>query len=167
MIENRNIAKKRMMFIQKEDYNFLTYNILLILKELDANTEQSKFKDFRKIAYLIHFVSFNYDFNKYDKNELSRIYSKSQLKKQLISHLLVILKNSNYIGVSVNRTHQSFDLWIKSENIPEGFLNSNLFEKEIKNINLLRSIIPRLKGITVKKMVESIFTNNNVITWEI
>lgn len=167
MIENRNIAKKRMMFIQKEDYNFLTYNVLLILKELDAFSEETKFKDFRKIAYLIHFVSFNYDFNKYDKNELSRIYSKSQLKKQLISHLLVILKNSNYIGVSINHTHQSFDLWVKTENLPDAFLNSNLFEKEVKNIKLIKTILPRLKGITVKKMVENIFTNNNVITWEI
>lgn len=165
-MQTKNSAKKRMMFIQKEDYNFLTYNILLLLKELNA-TKENRFRDFRKIAYLIHFISFNPNFNAYEKNELSSIYSKAQLKKQLISHLLVILKNKNYIGVSINIRHQSFDLWLNEENIPTDFFDPQLFKKEISNIKSLKSMISKLKIITVKNLVDTIFTSKNIITWEI
>jgi hypothetical protein len=46
-------------------------------------------------------------------------------------------------------------------------LDKNFFEKEINNIRFLQSNISRLKGVTVKKMVDTIFTKNNIITWEV
>lgn len=167
MIATKENAKKRIMYIQKEDYNFLAYNILLVLRQFNANDESSSFKDFRKIAYLIHFINLNPNFNTYDQNELAKIYSQAQLKKQLISHLLIILRNRKFIGMSINHIHQSFDIWIIEENIPEDFFNKEFFVKEINNIEYLQSNISRLKGITVKKMVDTIFTKNNVITWEV
>ncbi|SOU86801.1 hypothetical protein [Tenacibaculum dicentrarchi] len=167
MMATKENAKKRLMYIQKEDYNFLAYNILLVLKYFNANSESSSFKDFRKIAYLVHFINLNPEFNSYDKNELVKIYSQSQLKKQLISHLLIILRNRNFIGMSINHIHQSFDIWIIEENIPKEFLDKEFFEMEINNILSLKSNIGRLKGITVKKMVDIIFTKNNIITWEV
>lgn len=167
MIETKENAKRRLMYIQKEDYNFLTFNILLVLKHLNANSESTKFKDFRKIAYLVDFINLNPFFNSYEQSELSKIYSQAQLKKQLISHLLIILRNREYIGMSINHIHQSFDLWIYEENIPKEFFEKEIFKNEIKNILVLKSQINRLKGITVKKMVDTIFTKNNIITWEV
>jgi hypothetical protein len=167
MIATKENAKRRIMYIQKEDYNFLAYNILLVLRQLNANDESSSFKDFRKIAYLIHFINLNPNFNTYEQNELVKIYSQAQLKKQLISHLLIVLRNRKFIGMSINRIHQSFDIWIIEENIPEDFFNKEFFVKEINNIQYLQSNISRLKGITVKKMVDTIFTKNKVITWEV
>lgn len=167
MIATKENAKKRLMYIQKEDYNFLTYNILLVLKQLNANSEESSFKDFRKIAYLVHFINLNPEFNNYDQNELVKIYSQAQLKKQLISHLLIILRNRKFIGMSINHIHQSFDIWIIEENIPKDFFDKDFFQTEIRNIQSLQIGISRLKGITVKKMVDTIFTKNNIITWEV
>lgn len=167
MINTKHEAKKRIMFIQKEDYNFLTYNFLLILKYLDANSKESKFQDFRKISYLVQFISTNTNFNEYDKHELSQIYSKSHLKKQLLSHLILILKNKNYIGVDVNYYRNSLDVWIIEDNIPKDFFDKKLFKKEIENIKLLKSQLPRLKTLTLKTVVDNIFTKNQVITWEI
>ena len=59
MIKSRKSAKKRMMFIQREDYNFLTYNFLILLNELNCVSEDKRFNDFRKIAYLVEFISNN------------------------------------------------------------------------------------------------------------
>jgi hypothetical protein len=167
MMATKENAKKRLMYIQKEDYNFLTYNILLVLIQFNAKSENTKFKDFRKIAYLVDFINLNPYFDRYDQNELAKIYSQAQLKKKLISHLLIILRNRKFIGMSINHIHQSFDLWIIEENLPEDFFNKELFENDIKNIKTLQSEISRLKGITVKTMVDAIFTKNNVITWEV
>jgi hypothetical protein len=167
MRSTKQDAKKRIMFIQKEDYNFLTYNFLLILKYLDANSKESKFHDFRKISYLIQFISTNPNFKEYEKNELSQIYSKSHLKKQLLSHLILILKNRNIIGVDVNYHRNSLDVWLNEGNIPQEFFDKKLFNKEIENIKYLRSELPRLKILTLKTVVDAIFTTNKVITWEV
>ena len=163
----KSFAKKRMMFIQKEDYNFLTYNLLLLLDTLKCTTKQKSFKDFKKIAYLIPFINGGAVLDNYSQSELASIYSKAQLKKQLISHLLIILKNRDFIGVEINTTHNSFDIWIKKDNIPPDFFNKEKFQTEINNIKILKNYAYSLKTVPVKKLVDTIFTSNNIITWEI
>lgn len=166
-MKDKEFAKKRMMFIQKEDYNFLTYNFLILLYSLDCTDESKRFRDFRKTAYLIDFINSGGNISDYTQNELAIIYSKAQLKKQLISHLLVVLRNHDFIGVSINTTYNSFDIWLNLAMIPEDFFNLSFFENEISNINLLRKHARSLKTVPVKKLVDSLFTSNNVITWEI
>lgn len=167
MITSKQEAKKRIMFIQKEDYNFLTYNLLLLLKYLGATSKESKFQDYRKISYLIQFISTQSDFSNLSKEELSLVYSKSHLKKQLLSHLILILKNKEFISVDVNYNRNSLDIWINEGNIPDNFFDKVFFKKEIENIKVLKSKLPRLKVLTLKNVVDTIFTNNRVITWEV
>lgn len=167
MITSKQEAKKRIMFIQKEDYNFLTYNLLLLLKYLGATSKKSKFQDYRKISYLIQFISTQSDFSSLSKEELSLVYSKSHLKKQLLSHLILILKNKEFISVDVNYNRNSLDIWINEGNIPDNFFDKVFFKKEIENIKVLKSKLPRLKVLTLKNVVDTIFTNNRVITWEV
>lgn len=166
-MKDKDFAKKRMMFIQKEDYNFLTYNLLILLYSLDCTDKSKRFRDFRKTAYLIDFINSGVNISDYTQNELAIIYSKAQLKKQLISHLLVVLRNHDFIGISINTTYNSFDIWLNLAMIPEDFFNLSFFENEISNINLLRKHARSLKTVPVKKLVDSLFTSNNVITWEI
>ena len=80
-MKNKTFAKKRMMFIQKEDYNFLTYNLLILLYSLNCISESKRFRDFRKVAYLVDFINSSGNISDYTQNELASIYSKAQLKK--------------------------------------------------------------------------------------
>ena len=166
-MKNKSFARKRLMFIQKEDYNFLTYNLLVLLNSLKCHSIKTRFRDFRKIAYLIEFINTGGDIDDYNQDELASIYSKAQLKKQLISHLLVVLQNHNFIGVEMNTTHSSFDLWINLNQIPSDFFDKKLFEKEISNINKLKVYAHSLKTVPVKKLVDEILTSRNILTWEI
>ncbi|MUP40054.1 hypothetical protein [Labilibaculum euxinus] len=166
-MKNKSFARKRMMFIQKEDYNFLTYNLIILLHTLKCVSPEKKFKDFRKVAYLIEFINSGGDITKYSRDELASIYSKAQLKKQLISHLLVVLRNHNFIDVSINSVNKSFDIWLNIEEIPADFFNKKLFKKEIENINLIKKQASHLSVLTVKTLVDRLFTSNNILTWEI
>ncbi len=167
MKANKYSAKKRMMFIQKEDYNFLAYNLLVLLDTLGCTEESKKFRDFRKIAYLVDFINSDRQLNDYSQNELASIYSKAHLKKQLMSHLLVVLKNKNYIDVSINSTYNSFDIWLQKENIPSDFFNKEVFKNEISNIIELKKLAHSLKTVPIIKLVDSLFTSKNVLTWEV
>ncbi|WP_041735370.1 hypothetical protein [Dyadobacter fermentans] len=164
---NRNAAKKRLMFIQKEDYNFLAYNTIILLDALGCTSEDKKFKDFRKIAYLIDFINDGGDPTKFDQVQLSKIYSRAQIKKKLLHHLLIILKNKNFIGVSVNSTSHTIDLWLKKPEVPESFLDKHIFSTELSNIQSLKSAVHSLRIVTIKTLSDKIFADNNVITWEV
>lgn len=166
-MKDKNFAKKRLMFIQKEDYNFLCYNLILVLDVLQCTKETETFHDFRKIAYLIDFISSSKDIDDYTKDELMNIYSKAQLKKKLLSHLLIALKNKDYLGISINTTHKSFDIWLKRENLPEDFFDKEYFSNEIINLLQLKKSIRLLKTTTIKTMVNNLFTSKNILTWEI
>ncbi|MCX2485700.1 hypothetical protein [Pedobacter sp. MR2016-24] len=166
-MQNKNAAKKRLMFIQKEDYNFLAYNTILLLDVLGCTSETRKFKDFRKIAYLIDFINEGGNPESFDQSELSRIYQRAQIKKKLLHHLLIILKNRKLIGVSVNGSTKTIDLWLNKESVPEDFLNAEFFSREISNINSLKSTLGTFKGFTMKTLSDKIFKQNNVLTWEV
>lgn len=166
-MKDKNFAKKRLMFIQKEDYNYLCYNLILLLDNLECNSEDQKFKDFRKVAYLIDFISSSRNFKDYSKDELINIYSKAQLKKKLLSHILIVLKNRDYLGISINNVHKSFDIWLKKDNLPPDFFNGDYFINEINNINNIKGSIRSLKSTKIKTMVDEFFTSKNILTWEI
>lgn len=167
-MNKRYSAKKRMMFIQREDYNFLAYNLLLVLHTLDCTSEQKRFKDFRKIAYLIDFISNGADFKFYSSTDLSQIYISAQLVKiKLLSHLLIVLKNRNFIDISINASHNTFDIWLNIDLLPIDFFNANVFSKEIENIKALKSQIHSLRSAEINSLVKEFYTNKGVMTWVI
>jgi hypothetical protein len=168
MNNNKYFAKKRMMFIQREDYNFLAYNLLLVLYVLDCTDEKKRFKDFRKIAYIIDFISNGADTRTYSNLELAQTYVNAQLiKMKLLSHLLIVLKNRKFIDVSMNDTHKTFDIWLNISNIPNNFFDIEYFGAEIKNINEIKSKIRSFRGSTIKSVVDEFYTNKGVLTWVI
>ncbi len=166
MIDKQN-ARKRMMFIQKEDYNYLCYNLIIILNNLGCTKESYQFKDFRKIAYLVDFTSAIKNIDDFSQDELGSIYSKTHIKKKLLSHLLIVLKNKGYLGISMNKTHKSFDIWLKTENIPNAFFDKDIFYNELNNFEILKKKIRGIRNTTIKTMVDTLFTSKNILTWEI
>lgn len=140
---NKENARRRIMFIQQEDYNFLVYNLMLILIVNGNNSEKTSFHDFRKIAYLIEFVSSSRSIDSFTQDELGDIYSRAQLKKMLLSHVLIVLKRQGLIDVSLNATHQSFDVWINTDNLPLEFFDKNLFSTEVENIKKISRMVNR------------------------
>lgn len=167
MLKDRKSAKKRMMFIQREDYNFLTYNFLILLNELNCLSKDKKFNDFRKIAYLIEFISNNIDIEDYTEIELSNIYLRAQLKKKLLSHLIITLKNKQYLDISLNTNHRTLDVWINKEKIPDDFFNNKYFSQEISNIQKLKKFAKVSSKQKLKTMIDNLYTNRGVLTWEI
>jgi len=163
----KQFAKKRMMFIPTEDYNFLAYNLLIFLDELKCYSDKTKFQDFRKIAYLIDFISGSADLDDYEKFELTDIYLKAQLKKKLLSHLIITLQNRGFLDISLNTTHRTIELWINKENIPKDFFDKEKFQREISNIKKLKKELKITKVSKLTKLVDAIFTNRGVSTWEV
>jgi len=167
MKKNKQSAKKRMMFIPTEDYNFLAYNLLIFLDEMKCYNKKTKFKDFRKIAYLIDFISSSANLDDYELSELSNIYFKAQLKKKLLSHLIITLQNRGFLDISLNTTHRTIELWINKENIPKEFFDKQKFQREILNIKKLKQKFKITKVSKLTNLVDELFKKRGVLTWEV
>ena len=167
MKKNKKSAKKRIMFIQNEDYNFLTYNLLIFLDEFKCYSEQTKFRDFRKIAYLIEFISASPEIEDYTSIELTNIYLKAQLKKKLLSHLIITLQNKDYLDISLNTTHKTISLWLNKEKIPKDFFDKQKFHREIVNIRKLKKDLKITKVSKLTNLIDDVFKNRGVSTWEV
>ena len=167
MKKNKQSAKKRMMFIPTEDYNFLAYNLLIFLDEMKCYNKETKFKDFRKIAYLIDFISSSANLDDYELSELSNIYFKAQLKKKLLSHLIITLQNRGFLDISLNTTRRTIELWINKENIPKEFFDKQKFQREILNIKKLKQKFKITKVSKLTNLVDELFKKRGVLTWEV
>ncbi len=55
--ENSIAAKKRIMFIHGEDFNYLAYHVIVLLDTLKCDSASRPFKDHRKLAFLMDLVS--------------------------------------------------------------------------------------------------------------
>lgn len=154
------------MFIQKEDYNYLAYSTIILLKVLDCTSEEKRFRDFRKIAYLVDFVNEGGEPCLFEEQRLADIYNKAQIKKKLLHHLIIVLKNRELISVSVNKSSQTIDLWLNIQLIPGDFFDTEIFENNIANVTELKRVMSlKVRSMPIKSLVKKIFDDNNILTW--
>ncbi|MEE6141203.1 hypothetical protein V2151_05085 [Bacillus cereus] len=176
--QNTNV-KKRIMFNRDEDYYFITYNILIILKAYGCKNSKSKWIDYRKLSYLLPLVSNSslldlyiryIDDNRIPPKEdielLRDTYFKSKLRLKLITSILFTLEANQLVSLMKNDRRHTIDIWINQESISKTFFKSELFEAEVQNINKLKNTIPRLKSLSTKTLLERLYTNNGVSVWE-
>ena len=168
-------AKKRLMFATGDDLYYLTYNILIILHVLKCNGKR-KFNDYRKLAFLIDFVS-DRDLiliikhsnfigklnNTIDKQKLEKVYSDGLLGISQIKRLIFALEKKGF--VSLEKKGVGNCIWINEDNIPDDFFDKEVFKYEIQNVKSLTGTIKRINIITLNTLLDKIFAKFNIDTW--
>lgn len=177
MTNGKNIAKRRLMFTKGDDLYFITYNILLILYTLKKTSEQQKFKDHRKLAFLIGFVSNNKlikinkrlkesnRINISDKELLLKSYAQGRMLIRTITRVLLTLENRGFLGLEKDAKKNHINLWLKTESIKKDFLMSPQFVYERENIKSLKKLIPRISSSNLTTVLDKLFVNIKI--WDI
>lgn len=175
---NYDLDKKRLLYNQSEDLHFITYNILLILYHLGCCSKKNKFKDYRKLAFLISIISDNtvtmlardyYDrINEPNGNivdSLNKLYFKSIENIILIRYVLIILEQKGVIEIESedNKTN----IYLLDHKKYTEFCSSEKFNEEIQNITILRSSIAKLRTIKYITFIDKMFKKNGVAVWEV
>lgn len=172
--------KKRLMFSKDEDYYFITYNLLILLNTIGCISQDSKFIDYTKLAYIIPFVSDTNLLNiilKYNELErypsreeiekLQETYLRSRIRIKLLTTIILALEHKGLITLRKNERRHCIDIWINKDKIPNSFLNSSLFKIEVENTLKFKSFISRLKSLSAKTLQENIFANKGVRLWDV
>lgn len=178
-IENKKLKnKKRLMYIASEDFYLYTYSIFNILSTLECVNSESMFFDHRKLPFYIYFSSdgkiadiykrykkreaeINYE----DRRLLVDCYYNSISKDKMIYRLLLILEKEGYIGVEKDPKNNSLNLYLKENSNISSFTDNPLFEKERKNILLVKEFYKNGHKVKFETSLNSLFYKFKVGNW--
>ena len=165
------------MFVTGEDFYFLTYNILLLLKELKCDGQPRKFKDYRKLAFLIDFISDRhlvkilkkYDgqgfiWNNEDREALINTWSNGLIRIKLLARLLYALEQRDLISIEKDEGRKSMTIWYHKNDRTTKFYKENLFDIERQNAKSLNKTVKRLSNIRLEKLEEQLFNQYGINT---
>lgn len=173
---NKNI--KRLMYISSEDFYLMTYLILVSLNKLVGKKSTSKkFKDHRKLIYLIQFLS-DYRLiellvrykdkkivNGNDLEFLFDSFTKAELHKKEVNKVLKVLEKKGYINLESTPKVEVYNVTLNNENLPFELINNNAFNDVCDSLDILKSCINSLSLITVDTFVDKVYRNNGVRVW--
>lgn len=174
---DREIAvKKRIMFIKGEDYNFLTYNIFIILNVLGCINGKSSLKDHRKLSFLIDFASDeklidiiekslsqeNLKVNEIDRDLLNQSYTNSLLRVKTINQLVFTLTNEDYLLLT-DKKLEKLSVSLNKTKISKDFFSSKTFSIERENIKRLKGIVQRISIIDIENMLNQLYYKHGVL----
>ncbi|MDT8717636.1 hypothetical protein IAI10_13265 [Clostridium sp. 19966] len=177
MDENRSKSKKRIMFIESEDYYFITYNLLLILYKFNCLSIDTAFKYPEKLASLIYFIS-NYKninlfkmaidkniiLNSTDKERILDIYAKSKIIKKDLLRILFALERKKIINLIKN--DEVIEVSVNMNSLGKDFFKNRLFNIEMDNIDEIKKIWSRLRTVKYSTYYDKIFKENGVAKWD-
>jgi len=158
------------MFIKWEDYNFLTYNLIIILKYLWCDDINNIFINYKKIMYLILLVSdrkylnifrritrIDSSINSLDREILTKLYYEWLDNLKQLNQLLFILDKKWYIGIIKDKSN--YNLYLKDKILLNEILISNLFDYEIENTLLLKKEFKSLRLLKYDTFMDRLFYN--------
>lgn len=165
------------MFIKGEDFYFLTYHILILLDLLGCTSENKRFKDYRKLAFLIDFVS---DYNlvriiqnqnnitmlhSIDRELLIRSYTNGLVRSSEIIKLIFALEKKDIIRLYKDSNSNQLDIYLNKESLPADLLDNTIFKIELTNLINLKSSVNRIPGLKLETLLEKLFYNYGITKW--
>ena len=168
------------MFIKGEDYNFLTYNIFIILSGLGCVKGGSSLKDHRKLSFLIDFISndslidiieqniddAHFKINEVDRDLLNQSYTNSLLRVKIINQLVFTLTNENFIQVTGKKLDK-LNITLNKESVSKEFLKGDMFKIERDNLNRLKGLVQRMSIKDISNILTSLYYNHGVLNEQI
>ena len=174
-MEVNTAIKKKIMFSKGDDFYFLSYNILLILYGLSCICGKRMFKDYRKLAFMIDFVSNRSLTNIVKNNEVilnpidrelfTRAYANGLLRLNQIIRLLFTLEKQGLITLEREPGKDTVNICLNSAAVNNSFFDKQLFKLELDNLSMLSGAIQRTSSLTLGTLLTKLFDNHGITTW--
>ena len=171
-------AKKRIMFIKGDDFNYLTYNILITLDALKCHSHERAFKDHHKLGFLIDLVSspslasmltrkirVHGSLSRRDLHSLSTAYSNGASRQHFVARIVSSLTARRLIAVEKGEHDLDLNVWLNLTTIPPTFLASGLYKAERDNLKRLTLISKVLRTLTCRTFLERYYADHGVLVW--
>lgn len=162
------------MFNKESDYYFITYNLILILNSLNCYEGKSTFNDYRKIIYIIPFITDNellkiinkdYKIKNEDIKKLEEVFINAKLREPILKSVLFALENKDYLTLVKNK--ETIGVKLTTRATSKNFLENDAFEFEVDNFNTFKSDYQRLNNMKLETLIDRIWKSRGAIVWDI
>jgi len=153
-------AKKRLLYVQNNDYNFLCYILILTLESFSCYSNKKSFKDFRKIAFIANII-----FTK-SKDDWNQIYYRSQHTIKPLTTLILMLEKNGVISLEQHKG-KTVNIWLNKDRLNKRFSELEMFSHEVSEINKLIEQEPRTNSLKLSSFLNRIFSDHGVEVWEV
>jgi hypothetical protein len=161
------------MFVAGEDFYFLTYTLLVLLRELKAATADHALFDSRKLSYVADFLSSNADLqlavtnaplSPSARSRLSLLYDRAVARRIAVERLVEALATRGLVHVSrpsidADRVHLVDNAEVAK------LLEDPRYHAEVARLKALRKSLPLLRTMTLETLKERLFAERGVRTW--
>jgi len=154
-------AKKRMMFVQNNDFNFLCYMVLLTLEKFSCSSKKSLFVDYRKIAFISNIVFWK------NKTDWDKIYYESQISIKTLDMIIQSLEKKGVINVKINEKRKTVDIWLADRTLSKIFVDDTMFAYELEELDKIKKIDNRLRTSKLSTFLDKQFSLHGVKVWEV
>lgn len=166
---------KQINFISGEDFYFLTYLILICLKEI--SNKNMLFKDHRKLTFIMQIIASpsaisilannveNSTLHPEDKEILFDAFVKASLNEREVYKILRSLEKNEMISLINTEKPDCYDVQIINKAKINHFFTTDIFYTEFNNVNILKSIIQRINSLTLNTLITKIFESHGLKLW--
>lgn len=166
---------KRISFMSGEDFYFLTYLLLICLKGFC--NKNMIFNDHRKLTYLMQIITnssavgvlienFNSsNLKPLDKELLFDVYVKGSLHQRDVYKILRSLEIKGVVSVMLTEKIDCFNIKITDSESIKSFFDTNIFAKEMNNIEIIKSHFKRINSLGLEGLISKFFDNYGLKVW--
>lgn len=170
-----NDKLKRISFVSGEDFYFLTYLIIICLKEF--SNKKLIFKDHRKLTYLMQLISSSTainilienhseeDLKPFDKEFLFDIYVKASLHQREVYKIIRSLEKNGKITVIDTEKVDCYNIEIVDKIWLKSFFDTDIFDRELNNIVILKSYFKSINKLGLDGLIGKFFTEYGLKLW--
>lgn len=171
-------AKKRILFDKDKDACFLTYNILIILDFYKCYSSNCVFNDYRKLTYLIDFVSSDILANIISKDTiitpkekilLHNSYTNSSSRQNKLFLVIQSLRQKQIIDVSFDENNPlKSRLFLIDQDKIAPIIDKKIFKYEYNNLKNFNGskIIRGIKSYKLLTLLQQIYETKGIKIWE-
>ncbi len=171
-------ARKRLMFLTHEDFYFLAYNCIIIMKAMGCTQRKNALKDLRKLSYMIDFATDSYLTESVcssasrsagiapdTKQLLENAYFRSKERLPHVNRLLYAMAKRNYLCTFHESKSGISEGFLCTDSLPSELLASSLFTPELTNMSVFLGTFSRARTSTLDSFLENVFRKKGVKTW--
>jgi hypothetical protein len=155
-------AKKRIMFVPSDDFNFLTYSLIVTLKVLGCTNKNHMLKDVRKLAPIssiiilpqMEYLIFENPNSSEMRGALPKLWAQTKKKEPLYQRITYALGKKCIVGGDVDQNTNCKCVFLQREDIADELLQSHLFDIEVRNVGIISKMIPRIRSIKYETAME-------------
>lgn len=169
----REAARRQLMFVPGEDFYFLAYTTFILLAEFKCNGPEKLFVDTRKIAYVADMLGSDSDLrtatsaarlSSAGRSRLAVLYDRAAARHAPLERIMTALARRGII--TSRRTHGEPDqISLREDTAVEALIGMDAFDAERHRLRVLRRSVPLLRTMSLYTLKERLYRAHGVFTW--